>query len=533
MRKKILFFLTPTFVALTSFLFFISHNINYLSTEEALLIPIIIIIIFSSFFITIFSLILFRNLIKSSLLSSYILIILFNYGHFNNILTPINIKIGGLTIGPDKILIPLFIFTSLLLLFSLIRFKTSRFISTQKFIATTSIVLFIILCLQIIYSSYIKKTNQAIVSGKKSNTLKKVKNNSSKKITTPDVYYFILDSYPREDILKDVFNFNNEKFISALKNRGFYIADHATSNYAHTHLSIPSFLNLKYLNDIADKLGPRSQDIAPLYSLLDPSLVEKKFSNLGYKYIFFPNEWRSNRKSTGADIVVKGAYKSFSIGSVLITLDDFLQSYLSVTILKDYINNLSLDEQRGLILYDFEELKKIPSIDEPKFIYAHFIPPHPPFLFDSQGKPADIKVQKGQTEFSLKKPFVEQLLFMNKKMLETIDSIIDRNKRPSIIIIHADHGTSTILGHPHHWSDPIEKDKNYEAGIEERMPILMAVRTPDQKYKNFYSNLSPVNVMRLILNDYFNDDYELLPDKNYFSSHGSYYDLKDVTDLLK
>jgi len=64
----------------------------------------------------------------------------------------------------------------------------------------------------------------------------------------PDIYYIILDAYAREDILRDLLNYNNTEFISFLKDRGFYVAGDSCSNYAWTLYSLSSSLNLDYLN---------------------------------------------------------------------------------------------------------------------------------------------------------------------------------------------------------------------------------------------------------------------------------------------
>jgi hypothetical protein len=40
----------------------------------------------------------------------------------------------------------------------------------------------------------------------------------------PDVYYFILDSYTRADLLKEAYGYDNSPFLDALRERGFYVA---------------------------------------------------------------------------------------------------------------------------------------------------------------------------------------------------------------------------------------------------------------------------------------------------------------------
>ena len=71
--------------------------------------------------------------------------------------------------------------------------------------------------------------------------------------TPPDIYYFILDSYGRSDLLASNFKYDNSAFISDLEKMGFYVADCSQSNYPRTDVSLGSSLNLDYLQNLNDK----------------------------------------------------------------------------------------------------------------------------------------------------------------------------------------------------------------------------------------------------------------------------------------
>ena len=59
-----------------------------------------------------------------------------------------------------------------------------------------------------------------------------------------DIYFIILDEYPRSGSLE---SFDNRlPFIQELERRGFYVDPQARSNYASTIWSIPTALNMKY-----------------------------------------------------------------------------------------------------------------------------------------------------------------------------------------------------------------------------------------------------------------------------------------------
>ena len=47
---------------------------------------------------------------------------------------------------------------------------------------------------------------------------------------TPDIYYIVLDAYGRADVLESLYGMDNTAFISALENKGFYIAGQSHTN---------------------------------------------------------------------------------------------------------------------------------------------------------------------------------------------------------------------------------------------------------------------------------------------------------------
>ena len=63
----------------------------------------------------------------------------------------------------------------------------------------------------------------------------------------PNVYYVILDAYPRNDILKKHMNFDNSEFTNMLEQRGFHVAKNSFANYHLSGLSISSTMNMNYI----------------------------------------------------------------------------------------------------------------------------------------------------------------------------------------------------------------------------------------------------------------------------------------------
>ncbi len=64
----------------------------------------------------------------------------------------------------------------------------------------------------------------------------------------PDIYYIIPDAYPSDAWHLEAMNFDNSAFTAELEALGFQVAAHAQSNYSATRLSLPSTLNMRYMN---------------------------------------------------------------------------------------------------------------------------------------------------------------------------------------------------------------------------------------------------------------------------------------------
>jgi hypothetical protein len=64
---------------------------------------------------------------------------------------------------------------------------------------------------------------------------------------------------------------------------------------------------------------------------------------------------------------------------------------------------------------------------------------------------------------------------------------------------------------------------------------LNAYYLPGEKKDLLYDGISPVNSFRVIFNEYFNENYELLPDISYFSSGSNLWDFIKVNkeDLFR
>ena len=73
------------------------------------------------------------------------------------------------------------------------------------------------------------------------------------------------------------------------------------------------------------------------------------------------------------------------------------------------------------VLYKFEKLAEIPKMREPTFVFVHFMTPHRPYVFDQNG---NFVTRMSAAKRGYKAAFVDQLIFLNKKIKLLIESIL-------------------------------------------------------------------------------------------------------------
>lgn len=321
----------------------------------------------------------------------------------------------------------------------------------------------------------------------------------------PDIYYIIPDAYPRNDNLLRVFNYDNTPFLNKLKERGFYVANESMSNYASTYLSLASSMNLEYINYLSDAQGRSLSNAYNTYrrdELVQNNMLARYLSDRGYVFVNFRSGGGPTDSMDAADI--QRGYFSYR------TNNEFFFVFLDSTLLSPFIREWLVTNQRKDVLYTLDNLGSVAKMPEPTFTLAHFIAPHPPFLFDRKGNLPELSDRYAN------ELFVDQLIYVNERLLGSIDEILSNSKRPPVIIIQGDHGTglSTFFNSCTDERGPYGLS---EAQIAERMKILNAYYLPGIEEGELYPSISPVNTFRLVLNNYFGENFTILDDQSYFS----------------
>ena len=344
--------------------------------------------------------------------------------------------------------------------------------------------------------------------------------NREKLKTMPDIYFIILDEYSHPDTMEKYYAYDNQQFINHLKDAGFFIANKSKTRSPMTPEIIAGILNMEYLTE-GWNWDPKKMKYAKLTSHCsecphDPAWSEPVFRKYaygkvaiflrkyGYKYICFGNYLGINRWNSYLRDHADFYFNYYETVDNL-WISEFLKILWDGTMLKPFYQYLAGSEpeisyRRG-VLSTFEHIKTIPSIGGPKFVLAHFMCPHAPFVFGSNG---EYVAPVNWNNFKDKQFYLKQYIFISREIEKMVDEILIKSATEPIIIIQSDHGIR-----PHH---PREGHSEIRVGKDEWRKILNAYYLPGDGKKLLYDSISPVNSFRLIFKIYFNADYDLLED---------------------
>jgi hypothetical protein len=333
--------------------------------------------------------------------------------------------------------------------------------------------------------------------------------------TSPDVYFIVLDEYTRQDVLDDVYHFDNSAFLDELRQMGFVIVECGQSNYSQTEMVLTSILNMNYL-DALGQFDPSSTDHLALRQLIKDNAVMRAFRVLGYRLVAFETGFHFSEfynadyylSPDGGKTVPLGRMNAFEVmlfkSTAGLALSDFAK-ILPSFLIPD--TSQPLETKRQQVLFDLEELQTIPqSIPGPKFVFAHILLPHEPFVFAADGTAVDYPETLDEAQYLA--AYRDQLVFLNTRLLPILHNMIENSGSPPIIILQGDTGPGRVSN----------------AG---RMAILSAFYLPGYT-QSLSPTLTTVNDFRLVFDNYFGASLDLLPDDSYFSLYTAPYNLKPI-----
>jgi hypothetical protein len=183
---------------------------------------------------------------------------------------------------------------------------------------------------------------------------------------------------------------------------------------------------------------------------------------------------------------------------------------------------------RDIYLQQLNDVKKVVQTpqDKPKFVFAHFLNAHPPYVFGSDGSPPGYDTGDNNNGATRTDKYINQLKFANSSTEELIKTIQSSSKVEPIIIIQADEGPYPLTG-VSQWQNASPDTLKLKFGT------LGAYSFPGTKSEDAAKIDSSVNIFRFVFNNYFGTDFKYLPDCSYvFNLGGKPFTYYDVTDKL-
>lgn len=244
----------------------------------------------------------------------------------------------------------------------------------------------------------------------------------------PNIYYFILDEYGGVENLDRYYDYDNRGFVDGLAEKGFnvsYTSKNTESLY--TWALVPNLLNLDYVVD--DSLP----HLAKKEYVDNPEIV-RLFNANGYRVNLIDH--RDFLGHTGCNVLTER-----QLGE---TIAVYIYDNSVLNLLPGVRHRLKLRLELTSDNYYTDEILKVFDLmrtctdyaqDGPTFTLCYMQCPHQPFIFQRDGTTR----YTGTNDLYHKYYYLDQLIYFNTILEETVDHIIARDPE-AVIILQSDHG---------------------------------------------------------------------------------------------
>lgn len=501
--------------------FLLAENIHELAASEAVA-PLLLVLAVTT--ATVFALsAAFNDIHKAAASASILIFIFFSYGPLQAVVTGRTVL--GLDVGGDRFLLPLWLCLAGAALFLVVRARRPLTQLTSTLNITSLALIALNLSTLLVYATSRNESADPI----------SLPGSEAAAAMLPDIYYIVPERYGSKASLKEHFELDVGPFHDFLQERGFFVAESSTSNYANTAHSLASSLNMSYLDELTRHVERPSEDFEPIFDLIRNNRVANFLKEQGYQYINLGDWYLPTASSPIADMNLTydgSSYLGRVFGSEFHRI--LYRTTLAWTASKHLgIGADDLDPRRrhySHSLWQFEELGRVRDLPGPKFVFAHLSISHDPYVFDERGRFVSESRAEG---WSYERKYSEQLQFTNEKLTELIDHLLEgpESDHP-VIVLQADEGPFTAEAgtSPSRFaSRTTPQEIRTESQI--RYPILNAIYLPGMEYQH-YPTTTPVNNFRILLNQLFETNLDLLADENFAWSRGDMYTFRDHTQFL-
>jgi len=435
---------------------------------------------------------------KSSLITSFTILLVVIVGNLHNVLLT-HPEVILQVLGKMIILGPVFLILNLIFAIFIIRRKTIPQITNPLNVMSITIVGFLL------FSSVGYYVMNPIDNDLVQN-FEKIDIPISQSDKNPDVYMFLLDEFAGKTQLKLDFDYDLQPFENKLNERGFMVPT-SFSNYPNTEFSLPSIMNMIYMDEVVAGMENDSRDFEVTRDLRYSNNIMKIFKANDYEVITFFGGMGNSYNTQFVDKKLCG-FAGFNPD----LKKNFVLTYLPIS----YFNKVLLQnpEKFECIFKTFED-DTFKENSKSKFVFTHIRLPHEPFVFDEYGESVHNK------KWTDKSAYLSQLKFTEKQMIKIVDDI-QVHSPDSVIIIVSDHGFRGEIN----WENP--KKIDYIRGFNTITAIYFPIG-----YDKISDEISGVNVLRIFFNSYFNADFEILENRHMWYTSDKPFNHTKISEIFK
>ena len=336
-----------------------------------------------------------------------------------------------------------------------------------------------------------------------------------------DILLFVVDGYTSPYILNRDFGFDSTGTAEALEASGFDVFPEAWANYSYTIDSIPSLLQLDYLDLSGSDLETGPPPGFGRGLIAGDTGLMAWLSDIGYRTTKFESGWEDDRCGK-VDRCIRSSRVVGLTGWILWRRTPF-RAIAGGRLVHPYpATALSvLDQLPGVV-------SEASSNGQSDFILAHIVSPHPPYALSADclvdapfgdpeaGPPGvgdDLAERQERMGYTRQVACVNTHLEALARMVEATDMTV---------LVTGDHGSEIrgqVARHPDTWT---------EEDLTERFGIFVAVRTPDGCH---VSEDTLLNVAREVIGCALSVELPILEDR-YYASIPDGAGLAEVTEKL-
>ncbi|MDT8323911.1 MAG: sulfatase-like hydrolase/transferase [Bacteroidota bacterium] len=349
----------------------------------------------------------------------------------------------------------------------------------------------------------------------------------------PDIFVIVLDGYGRQDVLRELYGVDNSEFIDFLRENGFFVADRSCANYSQTPLALFTLLGMRYVDTVrlSGMDGARIRHV--FRSRLLSETVPTALRSVGYRR-FVDQTWCDlfDQSVEGYEVLASNEFPVYRNIVLRLTGKSLLDKLRRIAGQDEVLSEGQ--RLRDRMLRQMGQVHLYAAFDSPVFVFMHILSPHPPFLFGSInsrhldetsfsfGDGSHYKNNSGASTEEYRVEYAAQVEALTVHVRRMIARIVAAEPG-AIVVLLSDHGPGSELDF-----ESLENTR-----LEERFPILHAIRVPGADSTLFYSGITPVNTFRRIFHHLFAADSTTLPDRSYYTTWNDMFPFIDVTEAVR